>query len=83
MTRAEHCVTHHHACECREAAHREEVAMLRAALADIADPIAALRRQAEAEGSQLNGVYAVALAADGHYLSGLARAALASSRSAR
>lgn len=26
------CVTHHHACDCREAQHRAEVDMLRAAL---------------------------------------------------
>jgi hypothetical protein len=30
------CVTHHHACDCREAAHAAEVARLRAALRECA-----------------------------------------------
>jgi len=31
--RAEHCVTHHHACDCREWVHAEQIAALESRLA--------------------------------------------------
>lgn len=49
---------------------------IREALDEIANPIGAMRRRAEAEGGRLNGPMAVTLASDASYLSGLAARAL-------
>ena len=53
-----------------------EVERLRAALRDIAAPVAMLQRRAEAEGAKLNGAQALGYASHAPNLSALARRAL-------
>ncbi len=57
-----------------------ECQRLREALRKIADPIASMRSDAEAQGAKLNGMMAVQLAADANYLKGIAAEALKESQ---
>lgn len=57
------------------------VGILRAALEEIVNPVAAMRQRADAEGGKLDGMMANMLARDPEYLRGIARAALASEAS--
>lgn len=57
--------------------HFEENKRLRAALEEIANPIAAFQRKAKAEGAKVNGSMAVMLSNDPGYLKEIARKALA------
>lgn len=54
---------------------RAEIARYREALEEVADPIQAMRRRAEAEGSRLSGM-AYSISNDIHYVKEIARAAL-------
>ena len=60
-------------CLCQEAA--EEIERLRGALADIINPIGAMRRDLE-DGYELNGAMAVAMANDPEHYKRIARDAL-------
>ena len=65
------------ALSCIEALEREN-RELRSALTDIANPVAALQRTAEAEGSRLNGVAAITFLDRSTYYIARAKEALAS-----
>lgn len=55
---------------------RREVERLREALGKIANPIAALRKEAKSQGARLDGMMACRLAESANYLSGIARKAI-------
>lgn len=55
---------------------KKEIERLRAALEEIANPIAAMEARAKADGMRLNGGGAVALSNDPNYLKQIARDAL-------
>ena len=55
---------------------RERLAMYEAALRKIANPIAWMRQDAEAQGMKLNGAMAITLAEDHNYLKQIAESAL-------
>ena len=58
--------------------YERRLSALEAALREIADPIAAMRARAEAEGAALNGEVAYQLSSNADYLKGIARRALGS-----
>jgi purine-nucleoside phosphorylase len=55
---------------------QKRIAELTKALRKIANPVLAMRVEAEAEGCRLSGSYAIALSEDHNYLKEIARAAL-------